>query len=119
MAEDVDPREPGWWIYVKMFKTGLEIVAIFVAAYCSWSIFPEDTQPSLGKLAELSGTLEFSHRTATSCDMDYAVSFKNLSKHRVNVAKSRVCAWYMTKSATPTEATPVVYLPPMQSLEGD
>jgi hypothetical protein len=106
-------------MYVKMFKAGLEILAILVAGTWAWFVFREDTAPSLEKLAEFGSTLDWSNYTTTSCDMEYTVSFKNLSKHRVKVAKSRVRAWYMTKPETPAEATPVVYLAPLESLDGD
>lgn len=118
MAEDVaDPREPKWWLYVKMFKAGLEILAIIVAGVWAFFAFWHDNLP-LDKLLDTSSALDFSNHTANGCEMEYTVSFKNISKHRITIAKSRVRAWYMTRPETPTEATPVVYLSPLDSLDG-
>lgn len=118
MADDVsDRREPKWWLYVKMFKTVLEIAAIILAGIWAWFTFTEDTAPSLDKLVDVSSTLGFNHHTANDCEAEYTVTFHNLSKRKITVAKARVRAYYVKKQEAPTDATPIIYFSPLENVE--
>jgi len=114
-----EPGKPRWFLYLEMLKVALEVCAIPAAGYWAYTRFSEDEKPSLEKRADVNGQLEWSKRSATTCEVLYALEFQNIGKLPIEVARVRLRAWYLKDIRDTKVDKPVQYLDPMAMRDGD